>query len=266
MFSILKLARRYRIGLLAIVLFTSVQLLGQTSNDSKLEKWPVGLESDFALSALPPHLRSDATIYLLDPDKGFYVAHQGTNGFVCFVSRTEWEWAEFRKDLATPISFDAEGARTILPVVLDVAAMRASGKYTAEQVKDSVVDRIKKGVYKAPGRAGVSYMLAPMMRVYPSTPDIKSPVTVSMPHYMFYAPYVTFSDVGCKPDAKEGLMMVNPGEWVLGKRKGPYGFLIVPANEAEKAKILADNKELLKRLAEYKPYLKVQEQHDDMHH
>jgi hypothetical protein len=31
----------------------------------------------------------------------------------------------------------------------------------------------------------------------------------------------------------------------------------VPANEAEKAKILADNKGLLKRLAAYKPYLKV---------
>jgi hypothetical protein len=265
MFSTLKLARRYRIGLLATVLLTSVQLLGQTTNDSKLEKWPVDLETDFALSALPPHLRSEATVYLLDPEKGFYVARQGTSGFVCFVSRTEWEWAEFRKDLATPISFDAEGAKTILPVVLDVAAMRASGKYTAKQVEDSVIERIKKGIYKAPSRAGVSYMLAPMMRVYPSTPDVKTPVTMSMPHYMFYAPYVTFSDVGCKPGAKEGLMMVNPGEWVLGKRKGPHGFLIVPASEAEKAKILADNKELLKRLAAYKPYLKVQE-HDDMHH
>ena len=265
MFSALNRTTRYCIGLLATVLFTSVHLPGQTSNDSKLEKWPVDLERDFALSALPPHLRSEATVYLLDPEKGFYVARQGTNGFVCFVSRTEWEWAEFRNDLATPISYDAEGAKTIVPVYLDVAAMRATGKYTPEQIKDSVIERITKGIYKAPGRAGVSYMLAPMMRVYPSTPDVKTPVTVSMPHYMFYAPYVTFSDVGCKPDAKEGLMMVNPGEWVLGKRKGPHGYLIVPASEAEKAKILTDNKELLKRLATYKPYLKVQE-HDSMHH
>ena len=264
MSNTLTVAKKYFIGLLATVLFTSIRLLGQTSNDSKLEKWPADLETDFALSSLPPHLRSEATVYLLDPDKGIYVARKGTNGFVCFVSRTEWEWAEFRKDLATPISFDPEGAKTIVPVYLNVAAMRASGKYTAEQIKDSVIERIKTGIYKAPGRAGVSYMLAPMMRVYPSTPDIKTPITVSMPHYMFYAPYVTFSDVGCKPDAKEGLMMVNPGEWVLGKRKGPHGFLIVPASEAEKAKILADNKELLKRLAEYKPYLKVEA--EGMHH
>lgn len=256
--------KRHRGSMLAAILFTSVQLLGQTSEDWKLEKWPADLETDFALSALPPHLRGEATVYLLNPEKGFYVARQGTNGFVCFVSRTEWEWADFRQDLATPISYDAEGARTILPVVLDVAAMRATGKYTAEQIRDTVIDRIKKGIYKAPARAGVSYMLAPMMRVYPGTPDVKTPVTTSMPHYMFYAPYVTFSDVGCKPDAKEGLMMVNPGEWVLGKRKGPHGYMILPASEAEKAKILADSQDLLKRLAAYKPYLKVEEH--DMHH
>ncbi|TMI77736.1 MAG: hypothetical protein E6H10_18425, partial [Bacteroidetes bacterium] len=119
-------------------------MMGQTSTDSKLQKWPVDLETDFALSALPPHLRSEATVYLLEPNKGFYIGRQGTNGFVCFVSRTEWEWADFRNDLATPISFDPEGAKTIVPVFLDVAALRASGKFTAEQVKDTVIERIKK--------------------------------------------------------------------------------------------------------------------------
>ena len=59
-------------------------------------------------------------------------------------------------------------------------------------------------------------------------------------------------------------MMVNPGEWVLGKRKGPYGFMIVPANEKEKSKILSDNKDLLNRLAAYKPYLKAG--NHSMHH
>jgi hypothetical protein len=257
-------SKKYCGELFTVILLGSIQTIAQTSADWKLEKWPVALETDFALSALPPHLRSEATVYLLDPEKGFYVARQGKNGFVCFVSRTEWEWGEFRQDLATPISYDAEGARTIVPVYLDVAVMRASGKFTATQIRDSVVQRIKRGIYKAPARTGVSYMLAPIMRVYPTTPDVKIAVTMSMPHYMFYAPYVTFSDVGCKPDAQEGLMMVNPGEWVLGERKGPHGYIIVPANEAEKAKILADNKGLLKRLAAYKPYLKVATH--SMHH
>jgi hypothetical protein len=42
---------------------------------------PSDLEMELALSALPPHLREQATIYVLDPAKGFEVARQGTNGF-----------------------------------------------------------------------------------------------------------------------------------------------------------------------------------------
>jgi hypothetical protein len=75
---------------------------------------------------------------------------------------------------------------------------------------------------------------------------------------------VTFSDIGCKPNASDGMMMVNPGEWVLGERKGPHGYIIFPANEKEKSKIWAESKQLLRRLADYKPYLKVGEH--SMHH
>ena len=247
-----------RVALLSsAILFFCMQSVAQKTKDTLLEKWPVDLETDFALSSLPRHLQSRATVYLLDPQKGYYVSRQGSNGFICFISRTEWEWEEFRNDLATPISYDAEGVKNIFPVYIDVAAMRASGKFTPTQIKDSIIERIKKGIYKAPARTGMSYMLAPVMRVYPTTPDNKVAVTMSMPHYMFYAPYVTFSDVGIKPDATEGPMMVNPGEWILGERKGPYGYIIVPANEAEKTKIVNENKELLKRLADYKSYFKI---------
>src|SRR6267378_157259 len=100
-----KLVRR---ALPALALFSILSICSegcaQKPRDWELEKIPVDLETDFALSALPPHLQSDATVYLLDPKKGFYIARKGSNGFICFVSRTEWEWAEFRNDLATPIS------------------------------------------------------------------------------------------------------------------------------------------------------------------
>ncbi|HVW59670.1 MAG TPA: hypothetical protein VHC48_06540, partial [Puia sp.] len=52
---------------------------------------PAGLETELALSALPPHLRAAATVYLLDPAKGYYIAQHGSNGFVCFIDRTDWE-------------------------------------------------------------------------------------------------------------------------------------------------------------------------------
>jgi len=238
-------------------LFLLARSSAQQPEGWKLEKMPAGLETELALSALPPHLRAAATVYLLDPAKGYYIAQQGSNGFVCFIDRTDWEWGRFRKDIFAPIAYDAEGARTIFPVYRDVAAMRASGKLTALQIKDSVIKQFHKGIYKAPARGGVSYMLAPIMRVYTGKPGDETVMTMNMPHYMFYAPYITDQDVGTNPNSPNGPWLVNPGNTVLGERKGPHGYLIMPAGEAAKAKIIADGNDLLNRLADYSPYFKV---------
>src|SRR6202046_4313503 len=185
MITMTKTAKNCRRALLlTAILFISTQNFAQGTADWRLEKMPVDLETDYALSALPPHLRKDATVYLLDPQKGYYVGRQGSNGYISFVARTEWEWADFRDDLCTPISYDAEGARSIFPIYMAVAAMRASGKYQPAGIRDSIADRIRRGVYKAPSKPGMSYMLAPVMRVYPGSPDIKEPITISMPHYI----------------------------------------------------------------------------------
>jgi len=240
------------------ILFFSIQSFAQKPADWQLEKMPVALETDFALSCLPPQLRPGATVYLLDPNKGYYVARKGTNGFVCYVARTGWEWGKFRNDIAAAISFDAEGARTIFPVELDVASMRASGKFTALQIRNIVIDRIKKGIYKAPARNGISYMLGPLMRAYPGTPADQTVMTMVMPHYMFYAPYLTNTDIGNIPDGKaDGPVVINPGAMFLGAKKSPYGYIILPAGATERAKIESENKALLKRLADYKPYFKI---------
>ncbi len=253
-------AKICRKGLLVlIILFTAIQSFAQKQGDWHLEKMPVSLETDFALSALPPQLRPNATVYLLDPAKGYYIAHKGSNGFICFVTRTEWEWGEFRQDDAAAIAYDAEGARTIFPVSMDVAAMRATGKFTPLQIKNIVIDRIRKGVYKAPARTGISYMLAPVMRGYPGKPDHHDVLSMNMPHYMFYAPYITNTDIGNIPDGQaDGPVVINPGAMWLGARKSPYGFIILPAAATLKAKIMSDNKALLKRLIDYKPYFKAQ--------
>jgi hypothetical protein len=240
------------------LLFIAAQSFAQKPTGWQLEKMPVSLETGFALSALPPQLRPNATVYLLDPKKGYYVARKGSNGFICFVTRTEWEWVEFRQDDAAAIAYDAEGARTIFPVTMDVAAMRATGKFTPLQIKNIVMDRIRKGIYKAPARTGISYMLAPVMRVYPAKPDHHDVVTMNMPHYMFYAPYLTNTDIGNIPDGQaDGPVVINPGAMWLGDRKSPYGFIILPANATQKAKIMNDSKALMQRLIAYKPYFKA---------
>ena len=82
----------------------------------KIEPLPRDLEIQLALSALPPHLRDNATVYILNPDKGFEVARKGTNGFHAFVARTgddtfrgSWAFTKYRDDILYPISFDKAG-------------------------------------------------------------------------------------------------------------------------------------------------------------
>ena len=256
--SITKTTKNHKRALLfSVILFICIQSFAQGAADWQLEKMPVDLETDYALSALPPHLRHDATVYLLDPQKGYYVAHQGSNGYICFIARTEWEWSDYRNDVCTAISYDAEGARSIFPIYIAVAAMRASGKYQATQIRDSIIHRIVTGVYKAPSKPGISYMLAPVMRVYPAGPDVKEPITISMPHYMLYAPYLSVANAHYK-QGTDGLMLANPDNSILGDGKGPYGYVIIPSSESEKAVIVEDGKDLLKRLVAYKAYFKTE--------
>lgn len=252
-----------------ILIFTGCLLFSgggsaQTAAGWQLDKMPTDLETDLALRALPSNVRASATVYLLNPAKGYYVSRQGTNGFVCLVSRTDWEWGEFRRDIYCPIAFDPEGAKTIWPAYRDVAAMRATGKFNALQVKDTIAGRIRKGVYRAPGRPGISYMLAPVMRVYTGMPGDRTVATMSMPHCMFYAPYLTAADVGTNNEHPGGPLLINPGNTVLGERKGPFGYIVMAVSDAETAKIRADGKDLLKRLAGYSPYFKLSS--EPMHH
>jgi hypothetical protein len=134
--------------------------------------------------------------------------------------------------------------------------MRASGKFTPLQIKDTMMARIKKGIYRAPARVGISYMLAPVMRVYTGKPGDNTVMTMNMPHFMFYAPYITNADVGIVPNSPHG-------PWLLNSTYSPEGYLIMPADKEESAKIIADGKDLLKRLEDYNACFKVSA---PMHH
>src|ERR1700737_4958467 len=84
---------------------------------NRIEPLPRDLEIQLALSALPPHLRDHAAVYVLNPAKGFEVARKGTNGFHALVARTgddtfrgTWPLTEYRDNILYPISFDEAGA------------------------------------------------------------------------------------------------------------------------------------------------------------
>lgn len=244
---------KHRLQLIIVCVICSYTSFAQNAQDWLLEQMPPDLEMEYALSALPARLRDQATVYLLDPKKGYYIGRQGTNGFAAFVSRTQWEWAEFVPDVYTPISYDAEGVKTCLLPYLAVAEMRASGKYTPAQIRDVIIQRVKDGTYKAPARTGISYMLGPITRDHVGEVGMVNSV---MPHYMFYAPGVDNKDIGGKFDGHSPFT-VNSDNGVLDKEHSIFNYIIVPAGESEKVKILEENKELMQRLGAYKPYFKV---------
>jgi len=249
----MKIIKHFVQFILVWMIVGSSECFAQQPNDWQLDKMPPALETDYALSALPPHLRDGATVYLLDPTKGYYLAKKGTNGFSAFVERTDWSRGEFLPDMYAPEGFDSIGSKTLVPIFFEIAAMRASGKYTALQLRDIVVKRIKDGIYKAPPRTGICYMLSPLLR----TNNGDGIANMVMPHYMIYAPYLDNADIGGGwiPGGHQPFI-IGTGD-ALDKAHSIFNYIGIAAGETEKGKIVNDSKELLARLAAYKPSLKV---------
>jgi hypothetical protein len=213
----------------------------------KLERMPESLESRYALSALPPHLRDGATVYLLDPAKGYAVSRKGTNGFNCIVVRSDWQFPTrpFRDDIFWPVCFDAEGSKTLMQDYVTAAELRARGM-DAKQVHQEITKKFGTAAYPNPARAGVAYMIAPIIRTVDDT-NVPEPKTMNMPHYMFYAPNVKNSDIGGKP--------ISQYPFMLSMSPGRDDFIIMLVGDAEKEKILLEFKDLLADLCSYRDYL-----------
>jgi hypothetical protein len=123
--------------------------------------------------------------------------------------------------------------------LFDVAAFRARGM-SAEAVKRVIEKRFDDGTYGRPQRAGVSYMIAPVQRTYYAGGTF---VTVTLAHIMYYAPNVHNADIG-------GAAPMGPFPFVMDD--GPHGYFIQILGEAETAKIVAAEAELLRDLCAYK--------------
>src|SRR5213596_2099169 len=207
-------ARMRKILTASVILALLFSITASAQNAEKtrrLEPLPRHLEIQLALSALPPHLRENATVYILNPDKGFEVARKGTYEFYALVARTgddtfrgSWPFTKYRDDILYPISFDEAGSKAQLRVFLDAAAMQAKGT-PPEELKKMIQGRYKTGYYKAPDQAGVSYMLSPILRTYVSPDQNDNIATSSVPHIMHYAPNVSSGEVGAATPTPEQL-------------------------------------------------------------
>lgn len=217
-----------------------------TSSPPKLERMPESLEIRFALSAAPPHLRANATTYVLDPAQGYLLSHKGTNGVSCIVVRSDWQFVSdpFRDDVFWAVCYDREGSKTLLQDYIYAAELRARGM-DVKQVHLEIMKRFGNRAYPNPSRPGIGYMIAPIMRGYTKAP---TPVTMNMPHYMFYAPNLKDADIGGNGFSKEYPFM-------LSMSPGRDDYIILLVGEAEKERILSESKDLLADLCSYRDYL-----------
>ncbi len=196
----------------------------QTSGAAnKIHPLPRDLEIQLALSSLPSHLRDNATVYVLNPGRGYEIARKGSNGFHALVdridssgfSRGSWPYREYRDDILVPVSFDSAGAKEQMRIIVDSAKMMAEGTPPAE-LRKIINQRFRTGHYRAPERIGISYMLSPVLRAYHNPDQGDTVITFNYPHYMFYAPDVSNEDIGGK--------MLSPHLFIINQ--GQHGYII----------------------------------------
>src|SRR5262245_35585818 len=233
----------HTMGVLAGAVLSLTAGVVVADQQGRIEPLPQDLEIQLALSALPRHLRDDATVYSLNPSKGFEVARKGANDFHAFVARIgddafrgSWPLTEYRSDILYPVAFDRVGSTAQMRVFFDAAEMQAMGT-RSDELKRIIRERYKSGFYKAPERAGISYMLSPVLRTY--TRDTDRVLTVNYPHVMYYAPHVSSRDIGAgKVGGTDPFVILH----------GPHGYMIQALGVAERAAITEEYKEMLQRL------------------
>lgn len=234
---------------LAIIIISLVGISAPASQaQTALEQMPAKLETQFALSALPNAMRNQATVYLLDLKKGYQRSQQGTSGVTCLVERTAWEKSDFRNDIYVPLCYDAGGAKSFLKVIMDAAALRIKGM-SPDALKAEIENRYQKKIYKAPEKPGLSYMIAPVMRTW-MLPDGQVH-TMPMPHLMFYAPHITNEDIGAVPNSNFHY------PFIMKEGIAEQSYIIQLIGDAERDKIITDEKTLLDGLCAYRDILCV---------
>jgi hypothetical protein len=243
--------RRLRSFAVVVGLMLSTSIIADSKRESvqEIEALPRDVEMELASSALPAPLQEAATIYVLDPHKGFVVARKGTNGFHALVARTgddafrgSWPLIEYPQDVLYPIGFDAAGATTHMQVFVDAAQAQANGM-PAGELKKLIQERFKTGHYKPPARAGLSYMLAPIMRTYDDPETSPKISTASHPHVMYFAPNVSGQEIGSGELGGVYPHIIMPG---------PHGLIVQALDTKEKAAINKQHAGLLQKLCKIK--------------
>lgn len=187
--------------LLAAILAVGFQTTGQNTLDASnanaailkgdplalppLKTIPRDQQIQLALSAAPPEISGNASLYVLE-SKGYVKVRAGTNGFTCLVEQ------QYADQTVEPVCYDAEGTATTLQARLYREELRAA-RVPETEVKSRIAAGYRKGKLKAPRKPGLCYMLSTQNKLFDT---FTQKIMAAPPHLMFYAPYATQKDLG----------------------------------------------------------------------
>ena len=173
------------------------------------EVLPRNQEVRLALSASPVTLRDGAGVYALEQN-GFVLIRESTNGFTCIVNRdSPWN--------LKPVCYDAAGSEAILPVTV-LFGERLMQRVSVNEIRREIEEGFESGIYSAPSRPGVAYMLSNEIRNCRAADSCGT----FPPHIMFYAPNMTNADIGTSRE-----LMQENSMFPFIAYQGPHGFMVV---------------------------------------
>ena len=191
--------RRLQSGPLALLLaLTPLSLLAQDMKYPPLSSYMMPRDAEIALakSAAPAAISDHATIEVFT-EKGYVVAHEGDNGFMCFVMRGFTGAPTFTplpvrmisydpKTLA-PICLNPQAVKTVLPYYELRTKLGIEGK-TPEQIAEAVQQAYEKGEIPKRDVVSFGYMW--------SADQVLGPGGHWHPHVMVFAPNYVNSMIG----------------------------------------------------------------------
>lgn len=173
--------------------FSTVRRLQAQDNSaqstmSSIDPYLMDRDSEIAMarSAAPQSVAKDASVMVLGR-RGYEMAVEGKNGFVCVVGRS-WdlpknERAFWDPKIRGPICLSAPAVRSFLPIYLKKTELAIAGRSNI-QIEDAIIDGIAKGELPTPEPGSVSYMMSKQGYL---NAGIKGPW---LPHVMFFVPEI----------------------------------------------------------------------------
>jgi hypothetical protein len=173
-----------------IVNFTSLGVAAQEMKYPPLSAYMMPRDAEIALakSAAPATISEHATVKVFTV-KGYEVASDGNNGFVCFVMRgftgaptytpMQVRMIAYDPKTVAPICLDTHASKTVLPYYELRTKLGIEGK-TPEQIAQAVQDAYSKGEIPKRDQVSFGYMW--------SADQVLGPGGHWHPHMMVFAP------------------------------------------------------------------------------